>query len=104
LNSNTTVSKHTERSHNKARYFLAIVACAALLYFAVGGALVHEHAGGNETACHVCQAVHMPALAAATVDLAAVPEIVTRYSAPLQNVLPNHEFSLLRAGRAPPTA
>jgi hypothetical protein len=103
LNSNIIVSKHTERTASKDRRLLAIVACAALLYFAAGGALLHEHTGGHETACHVCQALHMPALAAATMDLAAGPEIVTRYSAPLQNVLPNHAFSLLRAGRAPPT-
>jgi len=103
LKSNIMVFKHTERTHNKVRRLLAIAACVALLYFAAGGALLHEHSGGNETACHVCQALHMPALAAATLDLAAVPEIITRYSALLQNVLPNHVFSLLRAGRAPPT-
>jgi hypothetical protein len=74
-----------------------------LLYFAVGGSLLHQHTGGPENACHVCQALHMPALAAAPSDLVAIPEFVARYCAPLRNILPNSSFSLHRAGRAPPS-
>jgi hypothetical protein len=103
VDSKIIVPERTEDTRNKGRRFLVILACAAMLYFAVGGAVPHEHSDGHENACHVCQALHMPALAAATLDLAAVPEIVTRYSTPLQNVLPNRDFLLLRAGRAPPT-
>jgi hypothetical protein len=87
-----------------ARRALALLACAALLYFAVGGALFHQHTGGSENACHVCQALHMPALAASSANLVAVPEVVTRYCEPLQSILPSSSFSLHRAGRAPPTA
>ncbi len=46
------------------RHALALLACAALLYFAAGGSLFHEHTNGPDTACHICQALHMPALAA----------------------------------------
>jgi hypothetical protein len=86
------------------RRILAFVACAALLYFATGGALLHQHTGGSENACHVCQALHMPALAAAPSNLVAAPELVTRYCEPIQSILPSSSFSLHRAGRAPPTA
>jgi len=103
VNSNTIVPERTERTRNKGRRLLVMVACAALLYFAAGGALLHEHADGHENACHVCQALHAPALAPAALNFAAAPVVVTRYTAPVQNVLPNHDFSLLRAGRAPPT-
>ncbi len=75
------------------RRALALLACAALLYFAVGGSLFHQHTKGPDTACHICQALHMPALAAARVDLA-LP----------QHAAPSNSFSLHRAGRAPPTA
>lgn len=85
------------------RQALALVACAVLLYFATGGALLHQHTGGSENACHVCQALHIPALAASA-NLVAVPEVVTRYCEPVQNILPSSSFSLHRAGRAPPTA
>ena len=34
---------------------LAILGCIALLYFVGGGAFAHQHTGGPETACHVCQ-------------------------------------------------
>src|SRR6266481_2040029 len=44
---------------------LAILGCVALLYFAAGGVFAHQHTGGPETACHVCQSLHVPALAAA---------------------------------------
>ncbi len=86
------------------RRALALVACAALLYFAAGGSLFHQHTNGPDTACHICQALHMPALAAARLDLAGTLQIVTRFSSLPHHVAPSNSFSLHRAGRAPPTA
>ena len=87
-----------------ARRIFALVACGALLYFALGATLPHGHAQGPDNACHVCQALHMPALAAARLDLSSTPQIVTWYSSAPQHLAPNDSFSLHRAGRAPPTA
>jgi hypothetical protein len=86
------------------RRALALFACAALLYFAAGGSLIHQHTNGPDTACHICQALHLPALASAPLDLVSEPEPVTWYSS-----LPHHagisdSFALHHAGRAPPTA
>jgi len=86
------------------RRALALLACAALLYFAAGGSLFHQHTNGSENACHICQALHMPALAAARLDLVSTPQIVTWYSSLPQHSAPSDSFSLHRAGRAPPTA
>ena len=85
------------------RRALALLACAALLYFAAGGSLFHEHTNGPDTACHMCQALHMPALAAARLDLG-TPQIIAWYSSLPQHLAPSDSFSLHRAGRAPPTA
>jgi len=87
-----------------ARRALALLACAALLYFATGGALFHQHTNGPDPACHICQALHMPALAAARLDLVSTPQIVKWYSSLPQHVAPSDSFSLHRAGRAPPSA
>ena len=86
------------------RRALGLLACVALLYFAAGGSLFHEHTNGPDTACHVCQALHMPALAAARLDLVSTPEIVTWYASLPQHAAPSDSFSLHRAGRAPPIA
>jgi hypothetical protein len=86
------------------RRALALLACAAMLYFAVGGTLFHQHTNGPDTACHICQALHMPALATARLDLVSTPQIVTWYSSLPQHAAPGNSFSLHRAGRAPPTA
>jgi len=86
------------------RRALALLACAALLYFAAGGSLFHEHTNGPDTACHMCQALHMPALAAARLDLVSTPQIVTWYTSLPQHAAPSDSFSLHRAGRAPPIA
>ncbi len=87
-----------------ARHALALLACAALLYFAAGGSLFHQHTNGSENACHMCQALHMPTLAAARLDLVSTPELVIWYSSLPQHAAPSDSFSLHRAGRAPPTA
>src|SRR2546430_16129809 len=83
---------------------MALVACGALLSFALGPPPPHGHARGPRNACHVCQALHMPALAAARLDLSSTPQIVTWYSSAPQHLAPSDSFSLHRAGRAPPTA
>jgi hypothetical protein len=83
---------------------LALLACAALLYFAAGGSFLHEHTKGPDTACHICQALHMPTLAAARLELVSTPEIVSwNFSLP-QHAAPSDSFALHRAGRAPPSA
>lgn len=87
-----------------AQRTLAILACAALLYFAAGGSFLHEHPKGPDTACHICQALHMPALAAAPLDLVSTPEIVSWHLWLPQHPAPSDSFVLHRAGRAPPTA
>jgi len=85
-----------------ARRAVALLACVALLYFAAGGSLVHQHTNGPDAACHLCQVLHMPALAATRVDLASTPQTVTLFSSLPQHVAPSDSFSLHRAGRAPP--
>jgi len=86
------------------RCALALLACAALLYFVAGGSLFHQHTNGSENACHICQALHMPTLAAAPLDLVSTPEIVTWYFSLPQHAAPSDSFALHRAGRAPPSA
>jgi hypothetical protein len=83
---------------------LAILACAVLLYFAAGGSLLHHHTGGPETACHICQSLHMPVLAPAALDLVAAPELIARHTSLPQHASPSDTFSLHRASRAPPSA
>ena len=83
---------------------LAVLACAALLFFAAGGSFLHKHTNGPDTACHICQALHLPALTAARLDLVSTAQIVARYSSLPQRETPTNSFSLYHAGRAPPTA
>jgi hypothetical protein len=85
------------------RRALALLACGALLFF-VAGNYLHKHADGPDTACHVCQALHMPALAATRLDLGNSVELVLRFCSLPQHLAPSDSFSLHRAGRAPPTA
>ena len=87
-----------------ARRAFALLACAALLYFAAGGTLLHHHAAGPDNVCHVCQALHMPALAPASLDPIATPEFLARYSSIPEHVAPCESFDLHRASRAPPVA
>src|ERR1700675_3540086 len=87
-----------------ARRALAVLACALLLYFAAGGSLFHQNTNGPENACHICQSLHAPVLAAAAFELIAVPELIARYSSLPQHAAPSNSFSLHRASRAPPSA
>ena len=85
------------------RRALAVLGCLALLYFAAGAAL-HHHSGGADTACHICQTLHMPALAAAALNL--IPEaqqVAARTALPF-DAAPQEPFALHRASRAPPSA
>lgn len=91
-------------ARNSLRRAMAVLACATLLYFAAGGSLLHQHTGGPENACHICQSLHMPVLAAASLDLVATPEFIARNSSLPQHNAPSDSFSLHRASRAPPTA
>lgn len=86
------------------RRALALFACAVVLYFAAGGSLLHQHTNGPETACHICQSLHVPVLAPAALDLVAVPELISRYSSQPRHAAPSNTFSLHRASRAPPSA
>ena len=86
------------------RRAVAVLACAVLLYFAAGGSLLHQHTNGPENACHICQSLHAPVLAAAALDLVVVPELIARYSSLPQRAAPSNSFSLHRASRAPPSA
>jgi hypothetical protein len=83
---------------------LALFACATLLYFACGGALLHEHTNGPEAPCHVCQALHAPALASARLAFSIAPAPMVWLSAIPQHAVPNDSFSLHRPSRAPPVA
>lgn len=86
------------------RAVFAALACAALLFFAAGGSLLHEHSHSPDATCHLCQALHMPALAAARLNLSPVLEIVAWYSSLPQHLALSEPFSLDRASRAPPIA
>jgi hypothetical protein len=87
-----------------SRRAIALLAFAAMLYFAAAGSTFHQHTNRPESACHICQALHMPALAAARLNLTSTPELVTWYSSRPQHVAPSDSFALHRASRAPPAA
>jgi hypothetical protein len=86
-----------------ARRALALLAGLAFFYFAAGGAYLHAHKDGRgDTPCHVCQALHLPALAPANAAAIAVPEFSSWYQSRPVHVAPCEVFSLYHAGRAPP--
>jgi hypothetical protein len=86
------------------RRTLALLASLAFFYFAAGGAYLHTHKDGRgDTPCHVCQALHLPALAPADVATIAVPEFSSWYQTRPIHVAPREAFSLHHAGRAPPS-
>lgn len=87
------------------RRAVALLAGLALFYFAAGGSFLHEHKDGRgDTPCHVCQALHMPALAPAGAAAIAIPESVSRYLSQPFHAAPREAFSFHHAGRAPPVA
>ena len=87
-----------------SRRTVALLASAALLCFAVGAAVFHEHSNGPDTVCHLCQALHMPALEAARLALSETAAIVAWYTSAPQHTAPSDSFALHRASRAPPIA
>src|ERR1700732_1466591 len=103
----TNVCKPTQMnwvSNISSRRALAILGCVALLYFAAGGVFVHQHTGGPDTACHVCQSVHVPTLASAPLDLIHEARQVAWHAVLPENVSPLDAFATHRASRAPPSA
>src|SRR5690349_6948743 len=86
------------------RRAVAVLGCIAVLYFAAGGAALHHHTGGPDTACHICQKLHMPAVAAAPLELLPDCEQVTWHALLPENVSLLDSFALRRASRAPPSA
>jgi hypothetical protein len=89
---------------NTGRRALAILGCIALLYFAGGGVFVHQHSGGPDSVCHVCQSLHVPTLAAASLNL--IPEAgqIAAHTVFSDDSAPLKSFALHRASRAPPSA
>lgn len=90
--------------HISVRRALAIFGCVALLYLAAGGAYLHQHSGGPDTVCHVCQSLHAPGLAAAPLQLLPGVPQVAWHAVPPVKAVPLDSFSLHRASRAPPSA
>jgi hypothetical protein len=91
-------------SHDRRRRALAILGCLALLYFVAGATLHHHNGDSSDTACHVCQALHMPALAAASLGLIPQAQQVSWHATIPLHAAPLDSFALHRASRAPPTA
>jgi len=81
----------------------AALICLTLLYFAGGGSLLHQHNGGPETVCHVCQSLHAPALTVAFSGIASAPQISGWHDARPVFAAALDESSLFRSGRAPPS-
>jgi hypothetical protein len=98
MTSQGTISRRTI-----AHRALALLGCAVLVFFAAGGMFLHHHQAGSEKVCPICQTLHMPALAAASLDLVTAPGPITWHSSILLHVAPEDSFALHRASRAPPT-
>jgi hypothetical protein len=82
----------------------ALLGCAVLIFFIAGGTFLHQHRGGPDTACHICQTLHMPALAVASPRLNhTLAQLAWHFSLPLR-AAPQDSFALHRASRAPPAA
>jgi hypothetical protein len=82
----------------------AALLCLALLYFAGGGSFVHEHNGGPDAVCHVCQSLHAPVLTVTFNGIASAPQISGWHDSRPVVIAAVDEFSVLRSGRAPPSA
>ena len=81
----------------------AALICLALLYFAGGGSLLHQHKGGPDAVCHVCQSLHAPALTSSVSGIASAPEVSAWLTSRDASSSALDEFSVLRSGRAPPS-
>jgi len=100
--------KRSSKSSEKHWSRLAAgLVCLALLYFAAGGSLLHQHTNGTngrDTVCHVCQSLHAPALTVSSSGLITTPEIEGWHEAPPVAAHAPNEDSLYHSGRAPPLA
>src|ERR1700674_3089782 len=90
--------------HRSTLWGLAVLRGLALLYLAAGGTFLHHHTNGPETTCHICQTLHMPALAAARLDLIPEAKQVARHASLPEHAVPSDSVPLHRASRAPPQA
>jgi hypothetical protein len=86
------------------RRISAALLCLALVYFAGGGSFLHQHNGGPDTTCHVCQSLHAPALTVSSSGIASVPQITGWHDSRPILTAALDEVWLLRSGRAPPSA
>jgi hypothetical protein len=82
----------------------AMLICLALLYFASGGSFLHQHHGAPDTVCHVCQSLHAPVLTVTFSGIASAPQISGWHNSRPVFEVALDEVSLLRSGRAPPSA
>ncbi|SRR5260370_10474492 len=82
----------------------AALLCLALLYFAGGGRFLHEHSSGPDTVCHVCQSLDAPVLTVTFSGIASAPQISGWHDSRPVVIQALDEVSLLRSGRAPPSA
>ena len=89
--------------NSSVRCALALLGCLALLYFA-GGSILHHHTSGPDTACHICQALHVPALAVAPVKLIPEAQQIAWHASLPEHAAPSDSLVLQRASRAPPLA
>ena len=83
---------------------IALAGCAVLLYYAAGGAYLHQHKIGDETPCHICHTLQTPTLSASSQALLSAPLFVAWYSPLTERSAPRAVFSPQQAGRAPPSA
>ena len=88
----------------KLRRVGATLICLALLYFVGGGSFLHHHNGAPDTVCHVCQSLHAPTLTVTFNEIASAPQISGWHDSRPIFVAALDEVSLLRSGRAPPSA
>src|ERR1700736_1863651 len=88
---------------SQTRRFLALLACALLLYFAVG-ACAHDHNNGLDTSCQVCRVLHSPALPATVTQVFTPIGPVERCFPARGQAVRTDSFPLSRTSRAPPSA
>jgi hypothetical protein len=88
---------------NIRRGTMALLAIAAMLFLASGLTILHLHQDGPETTCHICQALHMPALVAERLDNLAAPERISWNLALPDEAVPSDTFESNHASRAPPS-
>jgi hypothetical protein len=99
-----TFGRTAARRSGTLRRVGATLVCLALLYFAGGGSFLHQHNGGPDATCHVCQSLHSPALTASFCGIASAQQISGWHDSRPVFTAALDEVWLLRSGRAPPSA